>query len=105
MAGPRSSRVERTTKETQIAVELGLDGSGARTLDTPVPFLGHMLDALARHGVFDLTVHARGDIEIDAHHTVEDIGLVLGTRSSRRSATAPGSSATATPPCRWTRPW
>ena len=79
MAAPRSARVERNTRETQIVVELGLDGSGARTLDTPVPFLTHMLDALARHGLFDLTVHARGDIEIDAHHTVEDVGLALGT--------------------------
>ena len=78
VAGPRSARVERNTKETQITVELGLDGSGARALDTPVPFLTHMLDALARHGLFDLTVRARGDVEIDNHHTVEDIGLVLG---------------------------
>ena len=75
---PRRARVERKTKETQIVVDLGLDGSGARTVDTPVPFLSHMLDALARHGLFDLDVHARGDIEIDGHHTVEDLGLVLG---------------------------
>ena len=75
---PRRARVERKTKETQIVVELGLDGSGARALDTPLPFLSHMLDALARHGLFDLRVHARGDMEIDGHHTVEDIGLVLG---------------------------
>lgn len=74
----RTARVERTTKETQIVVELGLDGSGARALDTPVPFLTHMLDALARHGLFDLAVRATGDVEIDGHHTVEDIGLVLG---------------------------
>ncbi len=78
VAAPRSARVERNTKETQITVELGLDGSGVRQLDTPVPFLSHMLDALARHGLFDLAVHARGDIEIDAHHTVEDVGLTLG---------------------------
>jgi imidazoleglycerol-phosphate dehydratase len=76
---PRTSRIERNTKETQITVELGLDGSGARTIDTPLPFLSHMLDAVARHGVFDLAVHARGDLEIDGHHTVEDVGLVLGT--------------------------
>jgi len=75
---PRKSRIERNTKETQITVELGLDGSGARTIDTPLPFLSHMLDAVARHGVFDLSVHARGDLEIDGHHTVEDVGLVLG---------------------------
>ncbi|HUQ03109.1 MAG TPA: imidazoleglycerol-phosphate dehydratase HisB [Kofleriaceae bacterium] len=75
---PRQARVERNTKETQITVDLALDGAGARQLDTPIPFLTHMLDALARHGLFDLAVTARGDIEIDGHHTVEDIGLVLG---------------------------
>ncbi|MBE7450829.1 MAG: imidazoleglycerol-phosphate dehydratase HisB [Kofleriaceae bacterium] len=74
----RTARVERTTRETQITIELGLDGSGARQLDTPIPFLTHMLDALARHGLFDLAVTARGDTEIDGHHTVEDVGLVLG---------------------------
>jgi imidazoleglycerol-phosphate dehydratase len=75
---PRHSRIERVTKETQITVDLTIDGSGARTIDTPLPFLSHMLDAFARHGVFDLSVHARGDLEIDGHHTVEDVGLVLG---------------------------
>ncbi len=74
----RTARVERTTRETQITIELGLDGSGARQLDTPIPFLTHMLDALARHGLFDLAVTARGATEIDGHHTVEDVGLVLG---------------------------
>ena len=74
----RGASIERNTKETQIALELAIDGSGTRTLDTPLPFLTHMLDAFARHGVFDLAVRARGDIEIDGHHTVEDIGLVLG---------------------------
>jgi len=74
----RRTRVERKTKETQIVVDLAIDGSGQRTIDTPVPFLSHMLDAFARHGVFDLEVRATGDTEIDGHHTVEDIGLVLG---------------------------
>jgi imidazoleglycerol-phosphate dehydratase len=78
----RRTKLERNTKETQIAVELDLDGTGAaegtRQIHTPLPFLTHMLDAFARHGVFDLTVAAQGDIEIDGHHTVEDIGLVLG---------------------------
>ena len=69
MAAPRTARVERITKETQIVVELGLDGAGARALDTPLPFVSHMLDALARHGLFDLTVHARGDLEIDGHRS------------------------------------
>ncbi len=75
----RSARIERNTKETQIAVELELDGTGVRTIATPVPFVSHMLDAFARHGVFDLVVRAAGDIEIDGHHTVEDIGLALGS--------------------------
>ena len=74
----RRVQLERNTKETQIRCVLALDGFGARTLDTPLPFLTHMLDAFARHGVFDLAVTAAGDIEIDGHHTVEDIGLVLG---------------------------
>ncbi|HTR53143.1 MAG TPA: imidazoleglycerol-phosphate dehydratase HisB [Kofleriaceae bacterium] len=74
----RRTKLERNTKETQIAVELELDGSGKRAIATPVPFLSHMLDAFARHGQFDLDVRAAGDIEIDGHHTIEDIGLVLG---------------------------
>jgi imidazoleglycerol-phosphate dehydratase len=75
----RTTRIERNTKETQISLELALDGSGLHAMTTPVPFLSHMLDAFARHGLFDLSVRAAGDIEIDAHHTVEDVGLVLGT--------------------------
>lgn len=74
----RRAQIERNTKETQIRVDLDLDGSGKRAIKTPVPFLSHMLDAFARHGLYDLDVTAAGDIEIDAHHTVEDIGLVLG---------------------------
>jgi len=74
----RRVQLERNTKETQIRVDLDLDGTGARTIKTPVPFLTHMLDAFARHGLYDLDVTASGDIEIDDHHTVEDIGLVLG---------------------------
>jgi imidazoleglycerol-phosphate dehydratase len=75
----RRARIERNTNETQISVEIDLDGSGAtRSIDTPVPFLSHMLDAFARHGMFELAVRAAGDVDIDAHHTVEDIGLVLG---------------------------
>jgi imidazoleglycerol-phosphate dehydratase len=74
----RSAELTRKTAETEVRVRLTLDGSGRRDAQTPLPFLNHMLDALARHGLFDLEVAARGDIEIDAHHTVEDIGLVLG---------------------------
>jgi imidazoleglycerol-phosphate dehydratase len=79
----RTAAVERNTKETQIRVDLALDGTGARSIETPVPFLSHMLDAFARHGVFDLELRAAGDIEIDGHHTVEDTGLVLGMAFER----------------------
>jgi imidazoleglycerol-phosphate dehydratase len=79
----RSASVERNTRETQVQLALVLDGTGARQIQTPLPFLSHMLDAFARHGVFDLEVRAAGDIEIDGHHTVEDVGLVLGTAFER----------------------
>lgn len=74
----RQAQVTRNTKETQISVALNLDGSGTARLATGVPFLDHMLDQVARHGVFDLEVSAAGDLHIDAHHTVEDIGITLG---------------------------
>lgn len=74
----RSATIERETKETAISITLNLDGSGQHQIDSPVPFFNHMLSAVARHGFFDLTVKASGDIEIDAHHTVEDLGIVLG---------------------------
>jgi imidazoleglycerol-phosphate dehydratase len=74
----RESHVTRNTLETQITVLLNLDGSGRGRLATQVPFLDHMLDQVARHGVFDLEVDARGDLHIDAHHTVEDVGITLG---------------------------
>lgn len=74
----RSARVQRDTKETQIAVAINLDGSGQARLETPAPFLDHMLDQIARHGLIDLEVTAHGDTHIDLHHTVEDIGITLG---------------------------
>ncbi|MEG0759376.1 MAG: imidazoleglycerol-phosphate dehydratase, partial [Raoultibacter sp.] len=74
----RSSRIQRTTKETDIELSLNLDGTGVTSIETGVPFFDHMLDAFGRHGLFDLTVRATGDIEVDAHHTVEDVGIVLG---------------------------
>ena len=75
---PRRGAVERTTKETSVRVELALDGSGRGEIATGVPFIDHMLDLFAKHGMFDLTVQATGDLEIDQHHTVEDVGLTLG---------------------------
>jgi len=74
----RSATIERETKETSISITLNLDGSGEHEIESPVPFFNHMLSAVARHGFFDLRVKATGDIEIDAHHTVEDLGIVLG---------------------------
>src|SRR5690606_30118225 len=74
----RKASVKRTTGETDIALTFAIDGSGETTLETDVPFLNHMLDLFARHGQFDLDVQANGDIHIDDHHTVEDIGICLG---------------------------
>ena len=74
----RKAEVSRTTKETTIAVKLNLDGKGAAQIATGVPFLDHMLEQVARHGAFDLDISAKGDLHIDAHHTVEDIGISLG---------------------------
>jgi imidazoleglycerol-phosphate dehydratase len=74
----RKAEIQRDTKETQVFVSVNLDGTGEAKLDSGVPFLDHMLDQIARHGAIDLTVKARGDLEIDAHHTVEDIGITLG---------------------------
>lgn len=79
----RQATVLRTTKETDISVEIDLDGTGSSGVDTGVPFFDHMLDAFARHGLFGLKVRARGDIEVDAHHTVEDVGIVLGSAVAR----------------------
>jgi len=75
---PRSARIERVTRETSIVVDIGLDGSGHADIATGVPFLDHMLDQVARHGAMDLAIAAKGDLHIDAHHTVEDIGITLG---------------------------
>ena len=78
MTRPRTAKVERNTRETRIAVTVNLDGAGRAEVATGVPFLDHMLDQLARHGLVDITVAATGDLHIDAHHTVEDIGITLG---------------------------
>ena len=74
----RKATVERNTLETQISVTVNLDGSGKVAFDTDIPFLEHMLDQVARHGMIDIEVTAKGDLHIDAHHTVEDIGIALG---------------------------
>lgn len=74
----RNASIQRKTAETEISVRLNLDGTGVAKLATGVPFLDHMLDQVARHGIVDLEVAARGDLQIDAHHTVEDIGIAIG---------------------------
>ncbi len=79
----RTAEVARNTKETQIRVRVDLDGSGVTRLATGIPFLEHMLDQVARHGMLDLEIDAKGDLHIDAHHTVEDIGITLGQACAR----------------------
>jgi imidazoleglycerol-phosphate dehydratase len=79
----RSARVVRTTKETSIEVEIGLDGTGEYEIHTPLPFLTHMVEQLSRHGLFDLRVRASGDVDIDGHHTTEDLGQVMGEAFSQ----------------------
>ncbi len=79
----RTAEVTRSTNETQIRVKLNLDGSGQSSFKTGVPFLDHMMDQIARHGLIDLEVEAKGDLHIDAHHTVEDIGITIGQALSK----------------------
>ena len=78
MSQPRKAEIVRDTSETQIRVAINIDGTGQQKLNTGVPFLDHMLDQIARHGLIDLDVEAKGDLHIDAHHTVEDVGITLG---------------------------
>ena len=79
----REAEIRRTTGETDVFVQLNLDGSGKADIDTGIGFFNHMLDAFARHGFFDLTVHVKGDLDVDTHHTVEDTGIVLGEAIGR----------------------
>jgi imidazoleglycerol-phosphate dehydratase len=74
----RTAKTERKTKETEITAELELDGGGAAEIQTGIPFFNHMLEIFTRHGLFDIKIQAKGDIEVDYHHTVEDVGLTLG---------------------------
>ena len=78
MSKPRTAEVIRNTNETQIRVAINIDGAGVQKLNTGVPFLDHMLDQIARHGLIDLEIDATGDLHIDAHHTVEDVGITFG---------------------------
>jgi imidazoleglycerol-phosphate dehydratase len=74
----RQARVERKTKETEVVVHLNVDGTGESKVTTPIPFFSHMLEAWSKHGFMDLAVEAQGDVDVDIHHTVEDVGIVLG---------------------------
>jgi len=76
--GKRQARVERKTKETDVTIHLDVDGTGAAKIATPIPFFSHMLEAWSKHGLMDVIVEASGDVEVDIHHTVEDVGIVLG---------------------------
>ena len=99
----RTAESSATPTRRRSASRINLDGTGKQKLDTGVPFLDHMLDQIARHGLFDLEVEAHGDLHIDDHHTVEDIGITLGRQWRRPSATARASAATATLTCRSTK--
>ncbi len=88
----RKSTIVRKTKETNIRVELGLDGSGQYAISTGIPFFDHMLESFAKHGSFDLTVAAEGDIHVDLHHTVEDVGIALGQAIREALGSAAGIS-------------
>ena len=87
---PRSANVHRKTRETDVEVELCLDGEGAYRVSTGVPFLDHMLESFAKHGLFDLTLTAKGDLQVDLHHTVEDVGIALGQALRRALGDAEG---------------
>ncbi len=99
----RRAVVTRVTGETDITAELDLDGTGTCLIDTGVPFFDHMLNAFGRHGLFDLTVRATGDIEVDAHHTVEDTGIVLGQAFTQALGDKAGIRAFPTCVYPWTR--
>ena len=86
----RTAKVERQTKETRIELELSLDGSGAYRVSTGIPFFDHMLESFARHALFDLNLKAEGDIEVDFHHTVEDVGIALGQAFRQALGSAEG---------------
>ena len=101
----RIGRMERVTKETKILVEVDLDGTGTTDVSTGVPFFDHMLDALGKHGAFDLTVRAEGDVHIDSHHTVEDVAIVLGQAVRQALGDKKGIRRFGDALSRWTRRW
>lgn len=101
----RQAGLSRKTNETDIKLSLNVDGSGVSELETDVPFLNHMLDLFTKHGQFDLSVQARGDIEIDDHHTVEDIGICLGRPCTKHWVIKKESNVMRVFLYRWMRRW
>ena len=101
----RNSHIERTTKETAIKIDLALDGSGSSEIATGVGFIDHMLTLFARHGRFDLQVICQGDVAVDDHHSVEDIGICLGQAFAAALADCRGIVRYGIFCCRWTRRW
>src|SRR5258707_13657773 len=99
----RAATADRKTTETQIALSVDVDGSGRATLATGIPFLDHMLDQVARHGMLDLDIRAKGDLQIDPHHTVEDIGITLGQAVARAVGDKKAFGVTGMPTYRSTR--
>ena len=89
---PRQARVERKTKETQIVLQLNVDGTGAAKVETTIPFFNHMLEAWSKHGLMDLAVDARGDTDVDLHHTVEDVGIAALTAAGAPAAGGAGGT-------------
>jgi hypothetical protein len=102
-ASDRIAEVQRNTAETQIGVRVNLDGTGAAQLSTGIGFFDHMLDQIARHGLIDLDIQAKGDLHIDGHHTVEDVGITLGQAFAKAVGDKKASAATDMPMCPWTR--
>jgi len=87
---PRQATIERKTRETEVSLELAIDGSGEYDVSTGIPFFDHMLESFAKHGMFDLRVRAKGDLAVDLHHTVEDVGIVLGSAIRQALGSAAG---------------
>ena len=99
----RTASIERDTSETQIQLKLDLDGTGASKIETGIPFFEHMLTQISKHGMLDLEIVAQGDIEVDAHHTVEDVGIVFGQALAKAAGDKSGIFVTVTPMCLWMR--
>ena len=101
----RKANLRRTTKETDIQIRLNLDGRGRSQVNTGIRFFDHMLDLFARHGAFDLELEARGDLDVDQHHTVEDVGIVLGEAVRKALGTKRGILRAGIFGCRWMKRW